>query len=129
MYQNANLKNLDSDFLYHLGITNANAKELYGDVKYVCCGGSASRMFVSCSVHKHKDIFTDVGHKCYKQKLIFLCKLSELSTEIPALAKFHVLVRMGQTFDMYLRGLLLTGPSLRKPLPIDLASVLMVLGM
>lgn len=32
------------DYLYHLGITSENAKELYGDVKFVCCGGSPKRM-------------------------------------------------------------------------------------
>jgi len=41
---NPHLAALESDYLYHLGITNADARRLYGDVKFVCCGGSAQRM-------------------------------------------------------------------------------------
>ena len=42
--KNPNLENLDTDFLYHLGLnTNMDLKAVFGDVQYVCMGGSADR--------------------------------------------------------------------------------------
>jgi uridine phosphorylase len=43
--KNDNLKKLDSDFLYHLGFSSSqDLQEIFGDVKFFCCGGAASRM-------------------------------------------------------------------------------------
>ena len=43
--QNNNLNDLDSDFLYHLGFSSSQDLEgIFGDVKFFCCGGAASRM-------------------------------------------------------------------------------------
>ncbi|CAD7084499.1 unnamed protein product [Hermetia illucens] len=42
---NPYLKNLDNDVLYHLGFSKKDdLKKLFGDVKFVCTGGSADRM-------------------------------------------------------------------------------------
>lgn len=42
--QNSHLANLEVDYLYHLGLdTSMNLKEMFGDVKYVCMGGSPVR--------------------------------------------------------------------------------------
>lgn len=42
---NRHLRSLEKDTLYHLGYTtNDDLKALFGDVKFVCMGGSASRM-------------------------------------------------------------------------------------
>jgi len=42
--RNPNLDNLDTDFLYHLGLnTSMDLKTAFGDVKYVCMGGSPDR--------------------------------------------------------------------------------------
>lgn len=47
--QNPNLKELDVDFLYHLGLdTTMDIQAMFGDVKYVCMGGSADRAGVFC---------------------------------------------------------------------------------
>ncbi len=41
---NPNLDSLDVDFLYHLGLdTTMDLKGMFGDVKYVCMGGSSVR--------------------------------------------------------------------------------------
>ncbi|XP_075749152.1 uridine phosphorylase 1-like [Rhipicephalus microplus] len=44
--QNPNLKNIKGDNLYHLALSTAthNHKEMFGDVKFVCMGGTPSRM-------------------------------------------------------------------------------------
>eukprot|EP01098_Paradermamoeba_levis_P006378 TRINITY_DN2648_c0_g1_i1.p1 TRINITY_DN2648_c0_g1~~TRINITY_DN2648_c0_g1_i1.p1 ORF type:complete len:319 (-),score=81.92 TRINITY_DN2648_c0_g1_i1:123-1016(-) len=42
---NDHLKNLQVDYLYHLGLnTGMNLKEIFGDIKFVITGGSADRM-------------------------------------------------------------------------------------
>lgn len=43
---NPYLSHLDEDHLYHLGIVRQddNLEKRFGDVKFVCTGGSASRM-------------------------------------------------------------------------------------
>ena len=44
-HKNEQLKKLDSDFLYHLGFSSSqDLEEIFGDVKFFCCGGAASRM-------------------------------------------------------------------------------------
>ncbi|CAL8084576.1 unnamed protein product [Calicophoron daubneyi] len=45
-HANKNLKVMKEDILYHLGMSTSstNFKEVFGDVKFVCVGGSASRM-------------------------------------------------------------------------------------
>jgi len=41
---NPNLKNLEVDVFYHLGLASSmNLKAMFGDVKYVCMGGSVER--------------------------------------------------------------------------------------
>ncbi|XP_055903334.1 uridine phosphorylase 1 [Eupeodes corollae] len=44
---NQHLEKLDSDFLYHLGINSktTNLEKYFGDVKFVCMGGTKTRMF------------------------------------------------------------------------------------
>lgn len=43
-HRNSYLNDLNEDFLYHLGLdTTMDLEELFGDVKYVCMGGSAGR--------------------------------------------------------------------------------------
>jgi hypothetical protein len=44
--QNPNLSNLSSDTLHHLGLSTdtVDFKAMFGDVKFVCMGGTASRM-------------------------------------------------------------------------------------
>lgn len=43
-FQNPNLKELDVDFLYHLGLdTSMDLKGMFGDVEHVCMGGSPAR--------------------------------------------------------------------------------------
>lgn len=42
--RNPHLEQLDTDFLYHLGLdTSMDLKSMFGDVKYVCMGGSPVR--------------------------------------------------------------------------------------
>ena len=41
--RNANLESMDSDFLYHLGLTKEDAGSFSG-IKYVCIGGTNDRM-------------------------------------------------------------------------------------
>lgn len=42
--RNPNLDQLDTDFLYHLGLdTSMDLEGMFGDVKYVCMGGSSVR--------------------------------------------------------------------------------------
>ncbi|MBF0105738.1 MAG: uridine phosphorylase [Deltaproteobacteria bacterium] len=44
---NPHLKKLGVDHLYHLGLdTSMNLKKMFGDVKYVCMGGSPDRAYV-----------------------------------------------------------------------------------
>ncbi|XP_077564473.1 uridine phosphorylase 1-like [Haemaphysalis longicornis] len=44
--RNPNLKRLKDDYLYHLALSTRthNFKEMFGDVKYVCMGGTDTRM-------------------------------------------------------------------------------------
>jgi len=50
--KNPHLEQMDMDFLYHLGLSSGDTapdgreklEELFGDVKFFCCGGSAGRM-------------------------------------------------------------------------------------
>lgn len=44
--RNVNLLQLDNDMLFHIGIKagDQDLKRLLGDVKFVCMGGSASRL-------------------------------------------------------------------------------------
>lgn len=43
-HRNKNLQELDTDYLYHLGLDSSmNLREMFGDVKYVCMGGSPLR--------------------------------------------------------------------------------------
>ncbi|KAK9878818.1 hypothetical protein WA026_003654 [Henosepilachna vigintioctopunctata] len=44
--QNPHLERMDEDVLYHLGLntTSHNFVEMFGDVKFVCMGGTANRM-------------------------------------------------------------------------------------
>ncbi|KAH8022703.1 hypothetical protein HPB51_001924 [Rhipicephalus microplus] len=44
--RNPNLKNVKEDNLYHLALSTAthNLKEMFGDIKFVCMGGTPSRM-------------------------------------------------------------------------------------
>lgn len=42
--KNPNLKDLDVDYLYHLGLDSSmDLESMFGDIKYVCMGGSAER--------------------------------------------------------------------------------------
>lgn len=43
-HRNPNINELDADFLYHLGLdTTMDLEAMFGDVKFVCMGGSADR--------------------------------------------------------------------------------------
>ncbi|RWS31249.1 uridine phosphorylase 2-like protein [Leptotrombidium deliense] len=42
--KNEHLKSMTSDYLYHFGLNTDNLQERFGDVKFVCVGGSAHRM-------------------------------------------------------------------------------------
>ena len=59
---NPNLKDLQTDNLYHINLTTDNLDEIkrkFGDVKYVCLAGSVSRVqkFAKMCYEKLKDIY------------------------------------------------------------------------
>ena len=59
---NPNLKDLQTDNLYHINLTTDNLDEIkrkFGDVKYVCLAGSVSRFqkFAKMCDEKLKDIY------------------------------------------------------------------------
>ena len=46
MHRNINLEEIEVDYLYHLGLDSSmNLKDLFGDVKFVCMGGSPDRAY------------------------------------------------------------------------------------
>lgn len=48
MHRNKNLESIEVDYLYHLGLDSSssmNLKDLFGDVKFVCMGGSPERAY------------------------------------------------------------------------------------
>lgn len=46
MHRNKNLDDFEVDYLYHLGIDSSmNLKDLFGNVKFVCMGGSPDRAY------------------------------------------------------------------------------------
>ena len=56
-HRNPYLKELDTDYLYHLGLNSEmDLEEMFGDTKFVCMGGSADR-----SEHFAKKIATEFG--------------------------------------------------------------------
>ncbi|XP_058791318.1 uridine phosphorylase 1-like isoform X1 [Phymastichus coffea] len=59
--QNRNLQSLDQDILYHLslGTRSHDLVEMFGDVKFVCMGGSAKRMehFADYAMSQLADVF------------------------------------------------------------------------
>lgn len=66
--KNPHLKNLPVDYLYHIGLdTSMDLKGMFGDVKFVCMGGSPDRM-------------RDIAERCANEldlpiKIPFGCKL------------------------------------------------------
>ncbi|KAH9420887.1 Uridine phosphorylase 1, partial [Dermatophagoides pteronyssinus] len=53
---NKNLTNLKSDTLYHLGMSTDthNFEQMFGDIKFVCMGGTKSRMFEFAKLAAHE---------------------------------------------------------------------------
>ena len=46
MHRNKNLEDIEVDYLYHLGLDSSmNLKDLFGNVKFVCMGGSPDRAY------------------------------------------------------------------------------------
>lgn len=46
MHRNKNLESIEVDYLYHLGLDSSmNLKDLFGNVKFVCMGGSPDRAY------------------------------------------------------------------------------------
>lgn len=46
MHRNKNLEEIEVDYLYHLGLDSSmNLKDLFGNVKFVCMGGSPDRAY------------------------------------------------------------------------------------
>ena len=46
MHRNKNLEEIEVDYLYHLGLDSSmNIKDLFGNVKFVCMGGSPDRAY------------------------------------------------------------------------------------
>lgn len=65
--KNPHLKSQPGDYLYHLGFGNTthNLEEMFGDVKFVCLGGTKSRMenFAN-TIQKVLDIKLPTGVVC-----------------------------------------------------------------
>ncbi len=84
--QNPHLETLDVDFLYHLGFdTSMNLKSMFGDVKYVCMGGSpdraeyfASKVAKSLGVQIPDDGIQPIG-KTERYSLYKVCLVISLS--------------------------------------------------
>lgn len=59
---NPHLKSIESDHLYHINLkrSNDNLKEQFGDVKFVCMGGTSDRM--KKFAYFMKDLLTDKTH-------------------------------------------------------------------
>ena len=46
MHRNKILEDIEVDYLYHLGLDSSmNLKALFGNVKFVCMGGSPDRAY------------------------------------------------------------------------------------
>jgi uridine phosphorylase len=55
MHRNKNLESIEVDYLYHLGIdTSKDLKVLFGDVKFICMGGSPDRAYEFAKKIKEK---------------------------------------------------------------------------
>jgi uridine phosphorylase len=102
---------MDSDFLYHLGLTKEDAKT-FSDIKYLCIGGTNDRMthFAESFGKKFDEEVTSVGiHKryvIYRAGPILVCShgmggpsISILLNELAKLLKYAeadaIWIRMG----------------------------------
>lgn len=57
---NPHLDQIECDNLYHINLKNNNLIEQFGDVKFVCMGGTSSRM--EKFAHYMKDVINDENH-------------------------------------------------------------------
>jgi uridine phosphorylase len=102
---------MDSDFLYHLGLTKEDAST-FSEIKYVCIGGTNDRMtqFAESCAEKFDEELTSVGiHKryvIYRAGPILVCShgmggpsISILVNELAKLLKYAgadaIWIRMG----------------------------------
>ncbi|CAL8084579.1 unnamed protein product [Calicophoron daubneyi] len=78
---NKNLERMNEDVLYHLGMSTKTVdfKKTFGDVRFVCVGGSASRMrnFAQCVAHE-AGISTDLPNLAAKGGRFSLYKVGSV---------------------------------------------------